>query len=153
MKRFLVSAAVTLLLASAWSDGASAQRHGFGGGARLGGGGFHGGGMRIGGGAFRGGAWGLAGRPGWGAVGRAGWGIGGGPGWRPGWGVAGRPGWGRPGWAHAGWGRRWGWGFPLAVGVGLGYYGYASSYYSDCLSWDGYRWVNVCYQPYPYSYW
>jgi hypothetical protein len=29
MKRFLVSAAVTLLLASAWSDGASAQRHKF----------------------------------------------------------------------------------------------------------------------------
>src|SRR3979490_2185484 len=68
MKRFLVSVAVTLLLGSAWSDGASAQRHGFGGGARFGGGGFHGGGMRIGGDAFRGGAWGLAGRPGWGAL-------------------------------------------------------------------------------------
>src|SRR5215475_3494699 len=117
MKRFFVSAAVALLLASTWSDGASAQRRGFGGGARIGGGAFHGGGMGIGGGAFRGGALGFAGRPGWGAVGRPGW------------------------------------GFPLAVGVGLGSYGYASSGYSDCLSWDGYQWVNVCYQPYGYSYW
>jgi hypothetical protein len=131
MKRLLVPAAVTLFLASAWSDAASAQRHGFGGGARMGGGAFHGGGMRIGGGAFRGGGWGVAGGPGWGVASRAGW-------WRP-------------GWAHAGWGRRWG--FPLAVGVGLGSYGYASSYYSDCLSWDGYGWVNVCYRPYGYSYW
>src|SRR5882672_7830699 len=145
MKRFLVSAAVTLLLASAWSDGASAQRHGFGGGARLAG--------RPGWGAVGRPGWGIAGGPGWGIAGRPGWGIGGRPGWGQGWGVAGRPGWGRPGWAHAGWGRRWGWGFPLAVGVGLGYYGYASSDYSDCLSWDGYRWVNVCYQPYPYAYW
>jgi hypothetical protein len=163
MKRFLVLAAATLLLASALPDEASAQRRGLGGA-------FHGGGPGVSGAGFRPAGLGIAGRSGWGAVGGPGWGfagrsglgwaaagrtglgwgIAGRPGWRPGWNVAGRPGWWRPGWARAG----WGWGFPLAVGLGLGYasYGYADSY-NDCLSWDGYRWVNVCYQSYPYSYW
>ena len=162
MKRFLAFAAVTLLLASALPDEASAQRRGFGGGPgmRIGGAGFGSGGLRVGGAGFGtaglgavgrpGLGWGAVGRPGlgWGAVGRPGLGWGGAwrPGWRPGWGVAG--GWWGPGWRRAGWG--WGWGLPLAVGVGLGYASYADS---GCLAWDGYRWVNICYPSYSYSYW
>ena len=84
MKRFLVFAAVTLLLASALSDEASAQRRGFGGGAgmRIGSGAFHGGGLGVGGAGFRAAGLGFAARSGWGAVGRTGRG-----------GVVGRPGW------------------------------------------------------------
>lgn len=89
-------------------------------------------------------------------------------GWGGGWG-----GWGaRPGW---GWGGGWGWRWPLAAGVAIGSLGYYSSpyysyadnpYYSDpyyssypyysyasydsCAAWNGYQWVNVCYQPYGY---
>jgi hypothetical protein len=113
-------------------------------GAAIGGGGFRG--AAIGGGGFRG-----IGIPGGGyAIRRAaigsGYGIRGGawrpglrPGWRPGWGWAGRP-W-RPG---------WGWGFPVAAGlVGAGAWGYG---YDQCLAWDGWRWINVCYQPYPYEW-
>src|SRR6266511_3176341 len=55
--------------------------------------------------------------------------------------------------------RRWriswrrGWGWPLAAAAGLGYYGYSSyGSYNDCLAWDGYRYVNVCYSSYPYGY-
>jgi hypothetical protein len=41
--------------------------------------------------------------------------------------------------------RGWGWGFPVAAAaVGLGYYA-GNSYYNDCIAWDGYQWVNVCY--------
>ena len=74
MKRLLVFAAVTLLLASALPDEASARR-GFGGGAgmRIGGGAFHGGGLRVGGAGFRAAGLGHVGRPGWGVVGRPGW--------------------------------------------------------------------------------
>jgi hypothetical protein len=70
---------------------------------------------------------------------------------RPGWGWAGRPGW-RPGvrWAgrpwRPGWG--WGWGFPIAAGIiASGAWG---GYYDQCYVWDGWQWVNVCYQS---EYW
>jgi hypothetical protein len=39
--------------------------------------------------------------------------------------------------------RGWGWGFPLAAGLA-----YAS--YDSCIQWDGYNWINVCYDPYYY---
>jgi hypothetical protein len=60
----------------------------------------------------------------------------------------------RPG---VGYGNRWyrnRWGYPVAgAAVGLGYYG-GYSYYDDCLAWDGYGWVNVCYSDYGgYGYW
>ncbi|MET3839038.1 hypothetical protein ABIE49_001116 [Bradyrhizobium sp. OAE829] len=77
---------------------------------------------------------------------------------RPGWGVAGRPGWGgrwagyRPGWGRWGWG---GWGGPVAAGiVAAGAWGYPYGYsgYHSCVVWDGYQYVNVCYESYGYSY-
>jgi hypothetical protein len=46
---------------------------------------------------------------------------------------------------HYGRGLGWGWGFPLAAGLAYGSYGYDS-----CLQWDGYNWINVCYDPYYY---
>ena len=157
MKRLLVVGAASLILAFAIGDEASAQR------------GFRGG-VGIGGGAIRSAAIaspgirsvGVAGigRPGFGVVGRPGLGVVGRPGLgvvgRPGLGVVGRPWVGRPGWGVAGW--RWRrWGFPVAAGVaalGVGYYG-GYGYYDDCLIWNGYAWVNICYQPYysPYPYW
>ena len=49
-------------------------------------------------------------------------------------------------------GNRWrGWGFPVAAAaVGLGYYGGYG--YNDCIAWDGYQWVNVCYSNYYAGY-
>jgi hypothetical protein len=50
-----------------------------------------------------------------------------------------------------GWRRGWGWGFPFA-GLALAA---TAGYYGSCWRWDGFEWVNVCYQPYygyaPYS--
>jgi len=34
---------------------------------------------------------------------------------------------------------------PFAVGVGVAL---ADTYYDDCVVWDGWRYVNVCYEPY-----
>jgi hypothetical protein len=175
VKRLLAMGAAALVLAFVVSDQASAQRRGgFGGfsgvrsgsgfsGMRVGGAGFSG--MRVGAAGFRGFSGSAIRGTGVGyrgvrvATGARGVGYGVrtagirtaaiGPG-RPGWGVAGRPGWGgvRPGWRR-GWGG-WGWGFPLAAAaIGAGYYG---SYSSDCWAWDGYQWVNVCYDPYYYGY-
>jgi len=50
---------------------------------------------------------------------------------------------GRPGWRR----NWWGWGWPIAAGVAVGAYGYGDA----CLRWDGYQWINVCYQPYYYG--
>jgi hypothetical protein len=136
MNRLLLVAAAVLVFTGFRPDLASAQR----GGMRVGGfGGFHG--AAIGGG-FRGAPIGGGFR---GAM------IGGGfrtaaagAGWRPGWGV------------RTGWGWRRGWGWPIAAGLaigGLGYYGYPDFGYSNsnqCLAWNGWRWVNICYQPYDY---
>jgi hypothetical protein len=123
----------------------AAARGGFGGA------GFHGGfGGGFRGAGFAGGrAIAIGGYRGVGVVGRPGWGGG----WRPGWG-GGWAGW-RPGW-RGGWGG-WGWGWPVAAGVAAGvaaatwedgYYPYAG--YSQCLFWNGYTWVNGCYQSYGY---
>ena len=43
----------------------------------------------------------------------------------------------------------WGWGVPVGIGLAAGY-GYS------CLRWNGWAWVNVCYDPYyygGYGYW
>jgi hypothetical protein len=182
MKKLLLVPATLLVLVSLAPDPASAQRGmragGFGGfrGAAIGGGfrgaaigrGFRGGfaGARfrtaaIGGGwrgagfGWRGAGLGWRGGLGWGAGWRPGLGVGwrGGlgwaGGWRPGWGWAG--GWGRRGWGWGGWGwGGWGWPVAAAVGVGLGasYAGYGDS----CLAWNGFTWVNVCYQPFDTYY-
>jgi hypothetical protein len=79
---------------------------------------------------------------------------------RPGLGVGiGRVGFVRPGlgW-RAGWGgwgvrRGWGWGWPVAAGIAAGVATAGWGYGSSCLAWNGYGWVNVCYTPYPYTYW
>ena len=74
---------------------------------------------------------------------------------RPGLGVGiARPGLGwRAGWG--GWGvrRGWGWGWPVAAGIAAGVATAGWGYGSSCLAWNGYGWVNVCYAPYPYTYW
>lgn len=162
MNRLLLVAAAVLVFTGFRPDLASAQR----GGMRVGGfGGFHGaaigGGFRgaaIGGG-FRGAMIGggfrtAAAGAGW----RPSWGVGTGWGWRRGlgWPVAAGAGW-RPGWGvRTGWGWRRGWGWPVAAGLaigGLGYYGYHDFGYSNsnqCLAWNGWRWVNICYQPFDY---
>jgi hypothetical protein len=74
-------------------------------------------------------------------------------------GVVGRPGWGawRPGWG-GGWRGGWGgWGWPVAAGVVAGVaaasawdYGYPYGGYNQCYFWNGFGWVNSCYQPYGY---
>jgi hypothetical protein len=99
------------------------------------------------------------GRPAIGGVGRVGIG---GPGRWAGVGRAGIVGPGRwaggPGWvgrrvAWGGWRPEWRRGFPIAAGLalaGVGAWGY-SNYYSSCVVWDGWQWVNVYYQPY-YGY-
>jgi hypothetical protein len=139
MKRLLVLAGV-LLMTIGRSDPALAQRGGhlgFGGAF----GGFHAasfGGAAVGAGWRTGAAdWHLG--PGWGGslVWRAGW--------HPGWGAPWRPGWG--------W--RGSWGFPIALGLTIGYpyYSYANNWYDDgCTVWNGYELVYVCYQSYPYPY-
>jgi hypothetical protein len=152
MKRMIVLGAAALTLAFLIADEASAQRRGFGGGGfgGMGGrgmavGGMGGRGMAVGGRGigvagvgFRGAGYGIR-TAGVGGVGygirTAGVGRGGGL-WRP-------------GVRFGGW--RGGWGYPLAAGIGLGYYGGYSGY-KDCLAWDGYGWVNVCYSTYPYGY-
>jgi hypothetical protein len=131
------------MLVSLLPDDASAQRGtrggaGFSRGSAMGVGGFR----AISPGGFRG--VGMA-RPGGFAVRNARFG----PGFRP---VAARP------WlaGRSDWGGRRGWrgGVPVAAGLGLGYGLYSSyPYDNDCVAWDGWRWVNVCYQPYPYRYW
>jgi hypothetical protein len=73
-------------------------------------------------------------------------------------GFASRPAWsGRQAWwGGRGWRRRFGWGWPLAAGVAVaGLYG---AYGGSCWAWNGYDWVNVCYDYgyggyYPYAYW
>jgi len=119
-------AAAGLILASGLVDTASARVVGFRGGVGIG---------RVG---FA--------RPGLGVgIGRVGFvrpGLG--LGWRAGWG-----GWGlRRGW---GWGGGWGW--PIAAGIAAGVATAGWGYGSSCLAWNGYGWVNVCYAPYPYTYW
>jgi hypothetical protein len=57
------------------------------------------------------------------------------------------------GWGYRrGWGG-WGWGLPVAAGLGLAA---TAGYYGSCWRWDGFQYVNVCYQPSygyaPYSY-
>jgi hypothetical protein len=155
MKKLLVFSAAAVTLAFAVAGEASAQR-GFRGGAGIGGGAIRSAaiaspGIRSVGAASIGRpGLGVIGRPGLGVVGRPGLGVVG----RPGVGVVGRPWVGRPGWGVAGW--RWRrWGFPVAAGVaalGAGYYG-GYGYYDDCLVWNGYGWVNVCYQPNYNPYW
>jgi hypothetical protein len=49
----------------------------------------------------------------------------------------------RPAWRR----NWWGWGWPVAAGFAFG----AATAYSSCWQWDGYQWVNVCYQPYYYG--
>jgi hypothetical protein len=124
----------------------AAARGGFGGGFHGGGfgGGFHGGGFagRGFGGGFAGSrAMAVGGFRGGGLVARPGWG---GAAWRGGW-AGSRPGW------RGGWG--WGWGWPVAAGVAAGAiaasawdYPYADQ--EQCVFWNGYRWVNGCYQSY-----
>jgi hypothetical protein len=132
MKRLVVAALAGLTVAAFLADDANAR--GFGGGGFRGGG-FGGGGFR--GGGFRGGAVGVGGFRG-AAIGGYRGAVVGGAGWaNRGWG------WGRPGW--------WGLGAGLAAGAaltypywgGYSYYGYP--YADQCLAWDGYAWVNVCY--------
>ena len=99
-------------------------------------GGFGGGGFHGGGGGFRGG--------GFAAGGMRGGGFAGG-GFRAA-GIAARP----------GWGYRRGWGWPIGAGIiAAGALGYGYPYYAGydgCVVWDGYQYVNVCYQSYGYSY-
>jgi len=135
-------------------------RGGFGGGGFHGGGfggGFHGGG--FGGGGFAGRGFAAGGFRGAGFAGSRAMALGG-PGFRS-VGVVGRPGWGgaawrgaawRGGWAGAGWRRGWGWGWPVAAGLAAGAIA-ASTWdypYADdgCVFWNGFTWVNGCYQSY-----
>lgn len=159
MKRLLLVCVAALALTSVLAVEAYAQRGGRGGGAMAIGGGGVGRGVAMGG-AGRGIAVGGPARGiGVGGLGRGiavggvapGYAIRGGAG-RPGLGVAGRPGWGVSAWRPGL--RRWG--FPVAAGIALaGGWGYYNNYpyYDRCLAWDGWRWVNICYQPYPYGYW
>ena len=131
-KLLILSALASLLFFAAYED-ASARGGGFHGGGF--GGGFRGGGF---GGGFRGGGFGggyrgaaLGGFRG-GYVGRGYWG-------------------GRGYWPY----RRYGYAFPLAAGLAFAAAGpYYGSYGSSCLQWDGWRWVNACYDDgyAPYSY-
>jgi len=135
MRKLLILGASALLFASLVVDDASAQRSG---GFR--GGGFGGGfrGAAIGGG-FRGGVIGGGFRSGVVGGGFRGAAIGGG-----------FRGWGGPGFVgrRVGWGGwRGGWGWPVAAGIG-----FAAGYYGSCYRWNGWDWVNVCYQPYYYGY-
>jgi hypothetical protein len=81
-------------------------------------------------------------------------------------GWAGRPiGWGGAGWAgrrvawggrgygpYRGYGYRRGWGWPLAAGLGIAAAATTYGYSDSCTTWNGYAWVNVCYQPSYYGY-
>ena len=154
MKRAILFGAAVLSLALLMVEEASAQRRGGGGGVRMAGVEFRGAairgpvGVRGAGVGYRGGYPGIYRGVGYGvrtAGIRGGYAVRGAA-WRPGWGAA------RPGWRWYAGRRVWGWGLPVAAGIGLGYYGY-SNYYNDCLAWNGYGWLNVCNQPYPYSYW
>jgi hypothetical protein len=151
MKRLLLVCASALALTSMLAVDAYAQRGGRGfGGVGMGGRGFAVGGVGRGvamGGIGRGVAIGGVGRGiAMGGVARGA--IRGGM-WRPGSGVAWRPGL-----------RRWGWGFPVAAGIAAGAYyggygydygygGYGYGYGDTCLAWNGYQWVNICFQPPP----
>jgi len=66
-------------------------------------------------------------------------------GWRgdPGW-VARRIAWGGYGRGRYGWRQGWGWGAGYHLAVGLGY-GATAGYDDSCSWWDGWEWVNVCY--------
>ena len=152
-KRTLIAAAIVLALAALRPDIASAQwRAGGFRGAMIGSGfGRVGIGFRT---AAIGSAFGSAWRPGWG------WNRwNSGLGWRPGWGWRGGLGWNaglgwRPGWGwRGGWAWRRGWGWPVAAGLALGafssYASYASPWYASddqCWAWNGFGWVNICYQ-------
>jgi hypothetical protein len=132
----------------------AAARGGFGGGFHgggFGGGGFHGAGFagRAFGGGFRGAgfagsrAMAIGGFRGGGLVARPGWR---GAAWRGGWAGGWRPGW------RGGWGGR-GWGWPVAAGVAAGAiaastWDYPYAGYDQCVFWNGYGWVNGCYQSY-----
>jgi hypothetical protein len=127
MKRLLLVGAAALALTSLLVVEASAQRGGRGGGVYMGGGGRA---VAIGGG-FRGPSVGrgfVGGR----YIARGGYVA---RGWRPGWRV----------------------GFPVVAGIAAvgaygygGYYGYP--YYDSCMRWNGWRWVNICYAPYPFAW-
>jgi hypothetical protein len=68
--------------------------------------------------------------------------------------IAARGAWGHPGWRHAGWRHghhRFHGAWPFFAGVGALAWG-AAVYNNSCLAWDGYAWVNVCYDPYVYGY-
>ena len=182
-KLLILSALASLLFFAAYEDasarGGGFHGGGFGGGFRGGGfgGGFRGGGF---GGGFRGGGFGggyrgaaLGGFRG-GYVGRGYWGgsrylggarlayggryLGG-----DGLGYGGRYlGGSRLAYGGRYWGgrgywpyRRYGYAFPLAAGLAFAAAGpYYGSYGSSCLQWDGWRWVNACYDDgyAPYSY-
>src|SRR5215213_5314235 len=131
MKKLVLLGASALLFASLVVDEASAQR-GFGGGGFRGGGGFGGGGFRggLGGGGYRG--------------------VGFGGGYR-GLGWAGR-GYGPYRGYGYGYRRGYGWGWPLAAGLGIAAAATTYGYYNSCTAWNGYAWVNVCYQPAYYGY-
>jgi hypothetical protein len=48
--------------------------------------------------------------------------------------------------ARPGWG---GWGWPIAAGVAAGVAANTWDYgYDQCSFWNGFAWVNACYQPY-----
>jgi hypothetical protein len=132
MRKFLMLGASAVLFASLVVDEASAQRgHGVRGGPA-----FRGAAISPG---FRGARVGPA------YVGRAGWG---GPGY-----VGRRVAWGGYGpYRRYGYGPyRYGWGWPVAAGLTIA----AAGYYGSCLRWNGWDWVNVCYEPnyayYPYE--
>ena len=158
MKKLLVLTAAAGLLALASIEEASARSRGggFAGGFR--GAGVGGGFRSVGiGGGYRGAAFRTAAIGGYGYRGAR---LGAGPRYvgMPGgarylgrYGVGRRVAWAGRGYYPYRYGyRRYGWGLPVAAGLGLAA---ASAYYYDsCWRYDGWQWVNVCYGPYGYGY-
>ena len=147
MKKLLVMTAAAGLLVVASIEEASARYRGggFGGGFR--GAGFGGGFRGVGiGGGYRGVGFRTAAIGGYGFRGaRIGWG---GARYLGGYGVARRVAWAGRGYYPYRYGyRRYGWGLPVAAGLGL----VAASAYNNCWQYNGWQWVNVCYSPYGYG--
>ena len=146
MKKLLIVTAAAALLALASIEEASARSRGggFGGGFR--GAGVGGGGFRVLamgadiavmgiGGGYRGAA--VAGLGDRGAEGL-------GARYFGGYGAGRRVAWAGRGYYPYRYGyRRWAW--PVVAGLG---FAAATSYYNNCWRYDGWQWVNVCYQPY-----